>query len=309
MKPKGFSRARPILTDTDLPGNVDVAIIGGGFIGTATALELARRGISVALFEKGVIAGESSGRSGGLIEAMLSDPTKMDLIELSKQRWSELSSITGEDIGFLRRGSTMLFGKNKADMLGLCEGWVESVKGLPNGGARMVSAAEAARMAPGSTSPLAGGLTCPDDASAEPVYSAPAMAIGARKLGAKIYQFCAVRGLERTGGRISGVVTEKGTVKCSSVVLAGGVWSQVLAHDLGLDLRTLQCFAKGASLHPFEGPDYGTLSIVADHEVGWRKQSDGGYIVWEFTGIAPSFRSYCSTPFSSCRPSKPMPLH
>ena len=61
----GRSRARAIETDTELVDRVEVAIIGGGFVGTSTALYLAQRGVPVALFEKGVIAGEASGRSTG----------------------------------------------------------------------------------------------------------------------------------------------------------------------------------------------------------------------------------------------------
>src|SRR5262245_4980375 len=87
VKPRGFSRARSIPSDAVLPQKVDVAVIGGGFVGTTTALALAQRGVSVALFEKGVVAGEASGRAGGLIEALFEAPEKMELVEYSKQSW------------------------------------------------------------------------------------------------------------------------------------------------------------------------------------------------------------------------------
>ena len=44
-----------------LPAEVDVAIVGGGIIGISTALALARKGIRVAVFEKGTVAGASGG--------------------------------------------------------------------------------------------------------------------------------------------------------------------------------------------------------------------------------------------------------
>ena len=54
-----------VSSDTDLPKCATVAIIGGGIIGVATALELAERGVDVVLFEKGGIAAEQSSRNWG----------------------------------------------------------------------------------------------------------------------------------------------------------------------------------------------------------------------------------------------------
>jgi glycine/D-amino acid oxidase-like deaminating enzyme len=48
-----------------LPQRVDVAVVGGGFTGLSAALELARRGVSVIVFEAGRLAGQASGRNGG----------------------------------------------------------------------------------------------------------------------------------------------------------------------------------------------------------------------------------------------------
>ena len=54
-----------VTSDLDFPKKTTVAIIGGGIIGVATALELAERGVSAVLFEKGIIAGEQSSRNWG----------------------------------------------------------------------------------------------------------------------------------------------------------------------------------------------------------------------------------------------------
>ena len=50
----------------DLPPQVDVAVVGGGFTGLSAALALAKRGASVAVLEAGErVAAEASGRNGG----------------------------------------------------------------------------------------------------------------------------------------------------------------------------------------------------------------------------------------------------
>jgi glycine/D-amino acid oxidase-like deaminating enzyme len=50
---------------TSSPG--DVAVVGGGAIGTTAAYDLARRGADVTLFERGEIAAESTGRAAGVL--------------------------------------------------------------------------------------------------------------------------------------------------------------------------------------------------------------------------------------------------
>ena len=87
-----------------------------------------------------------------------------------------------------------------------------------------------------------------------------------RKRGGIILQSCAARGFERTGGRITAVVTERGTVRCGAVVLAGGVWSSLMARSLGLDLPQFMAFGSVLRLGPVPGPD--TALISAEHGIG-----------------------------------------
>lgn len=62
------SKEGPVATAEPLEGaQYDVAVVGGGFCGLATALQVARAGMSVALFEAGVIGAGASGRTGGLV--------------------------------------------------------------------------------------------------------------------------------------------------------------------------------------------------------------------------------------------------
>jgi gamma-glutamylputrescine oxidase len=57
--------------------SVDVAIIGGGFTGVATAVELSERGLKVALVEKHKIGWGASGRNGGQVTGSLSGEAAM----------------------------------------------------------------------------------------------------------------------------------------------------------------------------------------------------------------------------------------
>lgn len=64
----------PELTDEI---ETDVAIVGGGFTGAAAAVELAERGVSVALIEANRIGWGASGRNGGQITGSLSGDAAM----------------------------------------------------------------------------------------------------------------------------------------------------------------------------------------------------------------------------------------
>ncbi|MGV8371282.1 FAD-binding oxidoreductase, partial [Pseudomonas aeruginosa] len=68
--------------ETDYPTllgavTVDIAIIGGGFTGVATAVELAERGYKVALVETHRIGWGASGRNGGQVTGSLSGDAAM----------------------------------------------------------------------------------------------------------------------------------------------------------------------------------------------------------------------------------------
>jgi len=65
-----WQQTAPIVPlSTDLPRSVDVAVIGGGLMGTATSYWLARQGITVALLEREAIGWGATGRNGGFVVA------------------------------------------------------------------------------------------------------------------------------------------------------------------------------------------------------------------------------------------------
>jgi gamma-glutamylputrescine oxidase len=61
--------APPVRLAIDVPSSVDVAVIGGGLMGTATSYWLAREGVSVALLEREAIGWGATGRNGGFVVA------------------------------------------------------------------------------------------------------------------------------------------------------------------------------------------------------------------------------------------------
>ncbi|MCB1834598.1 MAG: FAD-binding oxidoreductase, partial [Geminicoccaceae bacterium] len=90
--------------DATLPQRVDVVVIGGGIVGSSTAFELADRGVSVALCEKGGIGEEQSSRNWGWVRITRRDEREIPLMVEALRSWSSLGERTGRDTGFTRAG-------------------------------------------------------------------------------------------------------------------------------------------------------------------------------------------------------------
>ncbi|MGH7121008.1 MAG: NAD(P)/FAD-dependent oxidoreductase [Acetobacteraceae bacterium] len=263
----------PVASDRTLPPKASVVVIGGGIIGTATAFFLARKGIAVALCEKGEIAAEQSSRNWGWCRKMGRDPREIPLIIEALRLWPELDTLTGRETGYRQCGIVYLC-KTKAE-LEKREAWLEVARPYQIG-SRMLSSAELGGVLPDLKGSWAGGLFTPTDGRAEPSKAAPAIAEAARAHGAAVLTRCAVRGVETQAGRISGVVTEGGPIACTSVVLAGGVWSRLFLGNLGLRLPQLRVVSAVMRTEKLDG---GPEVSAAGEGFGYRKRLDGGYTI------------------------------
>src|SRR5919201_1167844 len=87
-----------------LPREADVVVIGGGVVGVFTSYYLARRGLKVALLEKGRVAAEQSSRNWGWCRQQNRDARELPIATKSLDLWERVAKETGEDTGFRRCG-------------------------------------------------------------------------------------------------------------------------------------------------------------------------------------------------------------
>ena len=97
-------RVDPVHTTSELPAEADVVVIGGGIVGASTALFLAERGVSVALCEKGRIAGEQSSRNWGWCRKMGRDLAEVPLAVESMRLWEGMNARAQAETGFRQTG-------------------------------------------------------------------------------------------------------------------------------------------------------------------------------------------------------------
>ncbi|CAD6562978.1 NAD(P)/FAD-dependent oxidoreductase [Paraburkholderia sabiae] len=254
-----------------IPKSTSVAIIGGGIIGISAALALARRGVDVVVFEKGVVAGEQSSRNWGWIRSVGRNPAELPLSAMANDMWQDIQS--GVDVGYRRTGLAYLAASESA--LAAHQAWLDIAR-ESGANARILSKGESARLIPSSRRTWAGALYSSTDGVAEPTLATQGIAALAVSLGAKILEGCAARGLDVSAGRVSGVVTEHGLVKCSSVVLAGGAWSRLLCGNHGIEFPQLKVHASGLQTTPVNA---GLDLAINGGDFTVRKRSDGGYTV------------------------------
>lgn len=260
-------------TQDQLPDSTSVVIIGGGIVGLTAALALAERNIPVVLLEKGHVAGEQSSRNLGWIRKTNRHLHDVPLAQAADRLWAEMPSRVGQDVGYKQAG--IMFLAKTAAQLAMHQGWLKSVESLSLD-SRMVSPEEIEELVPGGKGSWLGGIYTPSDGNAEPSIAASAIAKAAIKKGAIIVQQCAVRTLSTDGGKVTGVVTEKGAIRCEQVLLAGGAWSRRFLGNLGISFPTLPLICSVLRTKPMDGP---TDIAVGGPDFSFRKHQDGGYII------------------------------
>jgi glycine/D-amino acid oxidase-like deaminating enzyme len=260
-------------SDLHLPDSADVVVIGGGIIGVAAAYFLAKKGLSVALVEKGHVAGEQSSRNWGWCRLQGRTLPELPLAAQSHAIWSGLDRELGADTGFQQTG-ILLVTKDQAE-IAHWEQWTEQARDFQIPG-QILTAAEVKAMVPATSAPWLGGWYSPTCGRAEPSRAAPALARGARALGVTIHQGCAARGLETKGGRVSAVVTEKGTIRTAAVLCAGGAWTSMFCRHHGIPFAQAGVFATACRTSP--GPAV-TEGAIGSDGFSFRRREDGGYTV------------------------------
>lgn len=253
------------------PEAADVVIIGGGIVGISTAWFLARQGVSVALCEKGFIAGEQSGRNWGWVRIQGRDPREMPMAIESLRIWRTLADDIGEDVGYTE-GGCLYTASSEKKLAGL-EKWRDIARdyGLPT---RLISSQDMQEQVGDAASQWLGGLFTATDGRAEPHKAGPAIGRAAVRAGATLMTSCAVRGIETTGGKVSAVITEHGTIRTSTVLCAAGAWSRMFCGSLGISLPQLQVRGTVVRTAPGESVLQGN---VFDDRIGIRRRQDGGF--------------------------------
>ncbi len=257
-----------------LPASVDVVVIGGGIAGITAALELVERGLKVAVVEKGEVAAEQSSRNWGWCRQMGRDPREIPLILESLKLWRAMNVRINGDTGFKTCGIAYLCKDDQETARN--ESWLNKYAKPAGIDSALVRASALDQVVPGSSPHFNAALYTPSDGRAEPFIAVPAIARAVQAKGGEIFTNCAARGIETEAGRVSAVVTERGTIKCRAVLLAGGYWSRHFLANLGIAFPQLGVLG---SVQRTTALENGHHTSFSGGKFCVRKRADGGFTV------------------------------
>ena len=222
--------------------SADVAIIGGGIMGCAAALELRKAKRSVVLLEKGLCGAQASGVNAGGVRQQGRHITELPMTRRAAKIWPRLHETLGEDIEFRQVGHMRLArSESDVDML---EKHAAAVRdyGLH---LQLLSGKTVQEMFPWVSRKIAGASVALEDGHANPRLVTPAYARAARRHGADIRERTAVESAQWTGDHFE-IETASLRIKARFLVNAAGAWAGTFMSLFGeqapLTLRTPNLF-------------------------------------------------------------------
>jgi D-hydroxyproline dehydrogenase subunit beta len=208
----------------------EVAVVGAGIVGAATAWELHARGVDVALLDRGEVSGATTGLGEGNVLCCDKEVgPELELTLAGLDVYEELEAVLGEQARIRRKGALVV---HRSD-----ETWanepqrVERLRAAGVQGA-VIDLDEVGAREPELTGELAGASFFPADLQCAPRAIARALA-GTLP---RVHTGLEVQGVAIEGDRVTGLRTSDGLLACDAAVIAAGPWSRALAEAAGVAL-------------------------------------------------------------------------
>jgi sarcosine oxidase, subunit beta len=250
-------------------------VVGAGIIGTSTAFNLARLGVTgVVVLDRDGVAAQASRLSAGLVRTHYSNAPEARLALRGLHWFEHWSELVGGDPGFHRTGLANPVAREDQDKLRRNVAMLQQV-GVET---QLVGPEELVELEPDmrvDEDQLAAYE--PRSGYADPGATTRAMAGAARRLGVDVREGVTVIAVRADGDRVRGVETSAGFIAAPIVVLANGAWSVPLASALGVALPIEPAAVRLAFVRrPAEmRPGWGRHLVVLDRAHGAYIRPDG----------------------------------
>ncbi|MCL6576066.1 glycine oxidase ThiO [Kyrpidia sp.] len=210
---------------------IEIAVIGGGLIGTSIAYHLTKQGVRPWLFEAETLSSQASHAGAGMLGAQVEMHEPGPLFELGVASRKEFAALceslkeeTGIDPEYAAEGMVRLASTpEEAEELRARGEWQRRAGQR----AEWWSPEDVSNALGYPLPPCEGALYLPDDHRVEAPRLAKALARGAVQAGATIREGEPILRLEETSGGVQ-LTTALDTYTAGTVVVAAGAWSSLL---------------------------------------------------------------------------------
>ena len=211
-----------------------VVIVGAGIVGCCVAYHLTRLGWrDIVVVEQGPLfeTGGSTSHAPGLMFQINPSKTMSGFAKYTTELFRSLE-LEGEACGVAVGSLEVAWTPERLTDLRRKVG-----TGMAYGvEAHLLSPQEARDKVPMLSEKILGAMYTPTDIITHAIRPAEAMARAAEAAGAAFHGHTRVTGFEISRGRMTGVVTSRGTVKCDLVVAATGIWTPRVGRIAGVPI-------------------------------------------------------------------------
>jgi glycine oxidase len=220
---------QPLAFDMSNPNTFDVAIIGGGLIGSAVAFELSGCSLRVVVLDRQQPGRESSWAAAGMLAPAPDSPGSTKLVPLAKESLrlypqfvAAIEGTSGKPTSFVQEGTLEIFRGTSGEAAR--DNFVAEHRQLELA-AEPIGVESARRMEPSLNSEAGAIAWLPDEGTVDPRALVDAVLLAAANRGARICADCAVTSLLFDRGRCAGVVAGSQSISARHVVITAGCFS------------------------------------------------------------------------------------
>jgi len=272
-----------------LPTQAEIIIVGGGIAGCSTAYHLARAGkTDVLLLEQGKLTSGTTWHAAGLIGQMRPNRNMTAMSKYGIELYAALEAETGLATGWKQCGSVNVASTPERMQVLRKQAAMAHSFGVE---CHLISPQEAGERYPVMrTDDLQGAIWLPGDGKANPADLCMSLAKGSRNQGVRMQEGIEVTGVIVENGRVKGVRTTQGEVRCEVLVNCAGQWARQfgLLAGVNVPLYPAEHFyivtGKIEGVHPM-------LPVMRDPDgFIYYKEEVGGLLMGGFEPVAKPWR-------------------
>jgi len=219
------------LSNTPFPKTANIVILGAGVMGASIAFQLARRKAGkVVVIERDHVGRGGSGRSSALVRMHYSHPPEVQMALISLHMFQHWGEVVGPPGDFHQTGFVRIVQPSESERL---KSNVEMQQKL-GVNVRLITRQELKELEPDwAVDEVEVAAFEPDSGYSDGAGVANDFLTRARDMGVTYLPKTAAASLVVEGGRVRGVLTDRGEIAAPVVVCALGPWSQPLFEQAG----------------------------------------------------------------------------